>query len=319
MLVRTVLVLLGLAVGSALAGCAAGGPRVAAGPAPHADRVADGVYMVRGSGGEVDAANQGRLGNAGFIVGETGVIAIDSGTSYRHGEALLAEIARVTDKPVRLLLLTHARQEFIFGAGAFRDRGVPVQMQRRAARLMTARCEGCLKTLNRVLGVDAMRGTAMFRPDAEFDATHDLDTIGRPVRVLYLGHSSGPGDIAVLDLRTGVLFAGGLLDAHRIPDVQDGELDGWHQALTALQAQPVRSIVPGHGPLATPALVDEVARYLTRLEDRLAELTRADAALSEVPDAAAMPEYRDWDQYQIIHRRNASIVFVRMEREQLIR
>ncbi|WP_428424782.1 MBL fold metallo-hydrolase [Methylibium sp.] len=320
--IRTLLVLLGVAALALASACGTAGTVLGAdGPAaaPRAIEVAAGVYMVRGASGEIDAANRGRVGNAGFIVGDGGVIAIDSGTSYRHGQALLAEIARVTDKPVRLLLLTHARQEFLFGALAFRERGIPIHMQRQASRLMTARCEGCLKTLNRLLGEEAMRGTAMFKPDVEFDTTHELNLTGRPVRVLYYGHSSGPGDIAVLDVRTGVLFAGGLLDQHRIPDVQDSELGGWRQALQALRGLPLRQIVPGHGAAGPAGLIDGVDRYLTQLETRLLELTGADAALSEVPDAAALPEFKDWDQYQTVHRRNASILFVRMEREQLVK
>lgn len=281
--------------------------------------VAPGVYMLRGADGEVDAANLGRTGNAGFVVGPGGVIAIDTGTSYLHGQALLAAIARVTDRPVRVVLVTHARQEFLFGAAAYRERGIPVRMQAKTARLMAARCEGCLKTLNRLLGEDAMRGSAMFRPDQVFEATHELDLIGRPVRVLTYGHSSGPGDIAVLDLTSGVLFAGGLLDHRRVPDIQDSELPGWQLALADLKRQPVRAIVPGHGPLAGPELVDTVAQYLRRLDARLLELLRADVALSEVPDQAEFPEYRDWDQYQTIHRRNAAILFVRLEREQLFK
>lgn len=321
--IRSVLMLLGAAAVALAGGCSTARAALGAGEdsvaVPRAVEVAAGVYVVRGVAGEVGVANQGRVGNAGFIVGEAGVVAIDSGTSYRHGQALLAEIARVTDKPVKLLLLTHARQEFLFGALAFREHGIPVHMQRKAARLMTARCEGCLKTLNRVLGEAAMRGTAMFKPDVEFDAAHELNLIGRPLQVLYYGHSSGPGDIAVFDVRSGVLFAGGLLDQHRIPDVQDSELGGWRQALQALHGLPVRQIVPGHGAVGPAGLIASVEAYLTQLETRLLELTRADAALSEVPDAAGLPEFKDWDQYQTIHRRNASIVFVRMEREQLVK
>ena len=63
-----------------------------------------------------------------------------------------------------------------------------------------------------------------------------IDAIGRPVQVLYEGHSSGPGDIAVLDPRSGVLFAGGLLDQGYIPDVQDGDLATWSAALARWQA-----------------------------------------------------------------------------------
>lgn len=292
---------------------------VGAMPSGRAVEVGPGVYMIRGADGEIDPANQGRLGNAGFIVGDTGVVAIDAGVSYLHGQALLAEIARVTDRPVRLLVITHARQEFLFGAMAYRERGVPILMQQRVSRLMTSRCEGCLKTLNRVLGEDAMRGTAMFKPDREFDAEQTLDLIGRPIRLLPLGHSSGPGDTAVLDVRSGVLFAGGLADAARVPDIQDGELPGWRAALMTLRGLPLKAVVPGHGPAAPPEVLGRVQHYLDRLEARLLELSRADVALSEVPDAAELPEFRDWDQYQIIHRRNASILFVRMERELLFK
>jgi glyoxylase-like metal-dependent hydrolase (beta-lactamase superfamily II) len=303
-----------------IAGCATRGPAVDA-RAPVALAVADGVYAVRGVPGEVDADTLGRLGNAGFIVGPSGVIAIDTGTSYLHGVALLKAIAAVTDKPVRLVLITQTHQEFLFGAAAYRERGIPVHMQRKAAELMASRCENCLKTLRRVLGEDEMRGTAMFKPDHVFDEPPPLaDTIGRPVQVLYFGHSSGPGDIAVLDLRSGVLFAGGLLDNARIPDVQDSELGGWKQALVALRALPIRTVVPGHGPPG-PATesISNVQRYLAQLEARVLELLRAGAALSDVPDAAGLPDFTDRDQYDIIHRRNASVLFVRMEREQMFK
>jgi hypothetical protein len=95
-----------------LAGGAAGAsPRDASrDDAARAVEVAAGVYMVQGASGEVDTDNLGRIGNAGFIVGDTGVVAIDTGTSYSHGVVLLALIRRVTDKPIRVALITHARQ-----------------------------------------------------------------------------------------------------------------------------------------------------------------------------------------------------------------
>jgi glyoxylase-like metal-dependent hydrolase (beta-lactamase superfamily II) len=288
-------------------------------PATPAVEVAPGVYVVRGGGGEVGPANRGRVGNAGFIVGPQGVIVIDSGTSYREGAALLRTIARVTDRPVRLLLLTHARQEFVFGAVAFQERGIPVQMHAQAAALMAARCGRCLKTLKLVLGDDEMRSTELVRPDGALAPPQTLTVAGRPVRVFAFGHSSGPGDVVVLDDTTGVLFAGGLLDQGRIPDVQDSDLPGWHRALGGLRALPLRTIVPGHGPVAGPGLIATLERYLTRLEARARELLEADAALSEVPDRLDPAEFRDWDQAQTTHRRNASVVFLRLEQEQLLR
>ncbi len=305
-----------LALGCAMAGAPGGAPR--AQPASTVE-LASGVYMVQGSPGEVDAETLGRIGNAGFIVGDKGVIAVDTGTSYHHGLALLAAIRRVTDKPVVLALVTHTRQEFLFGANAYREQGIPIHMHNQAAALMQSRCERCLKTLNNVLGPDAMQGTTMWKPDRAFDATHTIETIGRRVRVLYFGHSSGPGDVAVFDEQTGTLFAGGLLDHQRIPDVQDSDLDGWSAALQALRAVPVKTIVPGHGPAAPRSAIDATERYLAQLRTRLLALLQSGAALSEVPDATVLPEFARWDQYDTIHRRNASVLFVRFEREQMFK
>ena len=46
-------------------------------------------------------------------------------------------------------------------------------------------------------------------------------------------------------------------------------------------------------------------------------LLNAGAGLSEAPDAAGLPDFATWDQYDTIHRRNASIVYIRLERELL--
>jgi glyoxylase-like metal-dependent hydrolase (beta-lactamase superfamily II) len=300
--------------------CTAFAARAAVEPAPI--ELASGVYMLPGTGGEPDETNLGRIGNAGFIVGPRGVLVIDTGTSYRHGQALLAAIRSVTDQPVRLAIVTHTRQEFLFGATAFRESKIPVAMHQAAADLMATRCDTCLKTLRTVLGEDAMRGSAMFTPDIVFKDPLALDAavlIGRPIQLLYYGHSSGPGDIAVYDPRSRTLFAGGLLEAKRIPDVGDSDLPQWREALRNLQALPVETIVPGHGPAGGKSVITEVERYLERLTTRARALVTAGAPLSEVADATALPEFATWDQYETTHRRNAAVVYLRYEREQLIK
>jgi len=282
-------------------------------------QVAPGVYMVQGAAGEVDTKNLGRIGNTGFIVGDADVVAIDTGTSYRHGLALLNLIRRVTAKPVVLALITHTRQEFLFGATAYQEQGIAVHMHSKAAGLMRSRCERCLSTLQKGLGTDAMEATAVFKPDHEFEQSYTIQTIGRNIQVLYFGHSSGPGDVAVLDLQTGVLFAGGLLDHLRIPDVQDSDLAGWSRALRFLRELPINAIVPGHGPVGSAAVIGGVDRYLVKLQTCVQELLQSGTSLLDVPDAAKLSEFALWDQYETIHRRNASVLFVRFEREQLFK
>jgi glyoxylase-like metal-dependent hydrolase (beta-lactamase superfamily II) len=312
---RVVLCLLGAGCAVSLGGCASAQPVQAA----SAVALAPGVYAVMGSHGAADAHNLGRIGNTGFIIGSSGVVAIDTGTSYAHGQALLAAIAGVTTLPVRVALVSHTRPEFLFGGAAFRERGIPVRMHRRTAGLMAARCDTCLKTLRQTVGEAPMRGTTLYNADEVFDATHEIERIGRTVRVLHFGHSSGPGDIAVFDAASGVLFAGGLLDADRIPDIQDSDLPGWRKALRELRGLQPSTIVPGHGSRSSPRLIDAVDRYLAQLETRVRAMVAAGDSLLGAADAAELPEFHAWDQYDTIHRRNVSIVFVRFERELLFK
>src|SRR5262245_61239940 len=88
-----------------------------------AQRIAEDVYAFIGKPEEVSAANRGFVANSGFIVGPSGVVVIDTGISYRHGRRMLDAIARVTDRPVELVINTHAVQEFLFGNAAFEERG----------------------------------------------------------------------------------------------------------------------------------------------------------------------------------------------------
>lgn len=324
--------LAGLPPGAGLLGCGTAAAPTPAGAVEEPVAVAPGLWLWPGQPGEIDPANGGRVGNAAFVVGSQGVLVVDSGTSLQQGQALLAAVRRTTPLPVRGLLLSHARQEFVFGAAAFQDAGVPVLMGQRSAQLMAARCEGCLKVLQRLLGEAAMRGTRLVKPDLLVpeavspangqtpapmpgDIAALLASIGRPLRLLGFGHSSGPGDVAVLDEATGTLIAGGLADVGRIPDVQDADLPGWQHALTQLQALPLQRLVGGHGPAAPAAqALDDLQAYLRQLDARTRALAIAGAALSEVPDACTLPAFTAWDQWDTIHRRNASILFLRHER-----
>lgn len=307
--------LLGAAVSAGVAACASSGDAAPARP----QRLADGVWWLPGRPGVADPHNRGRIGNTGFIVGPTGVVAIDTGTSRAHGEAMLAAIRGVTDVPVRLALVTHTRPEFLFGGNAFQAAGIPVAMHTRTARLMASRCETCLKQLQQSVGAEELRGTSMYRPDRQFEASFEVEGLGRQVRVLYFGHSSGPGDIAVHDVAGGVVFCGGLADVHRIPDIQDSELPGWHRALAALRALGPRVVVPGHGAPAGPQALEEVGRYLVALEGGARSLVDRGVSLIDINESMPLAQYSDWEQYDTIHRRNASIAYLRIEREQFFK
>jgi glyoxylase-like metal-dependent hydrolase (beta-lactamase superfamily II) len=282
-------------------------------------RVADGVYAFIGSGGEPDAANGGNVGNSGFIVGSTGVVVVDTGPSYRHGRDMLAAIRSITDRPVVLAVITHAVQDFVFGAAAFVEAGVPLLAHAKTAELMRSRCNRCLQNLIARLGADAMHGTELVVPQRTFERSHTIQAGGRDIELAYFGWASTPGDVVVIDRTSGVAFAGGLVVNHRVPELRDGELKGWLQALAQLQRESLSLIVPGYGAPGGTQLIGLTSTYLRMLDAQVRALYERGATLTQTVDGVAAPAYADWDQYPAFHRQNALHRFLQLENEELSR
>lgn len=280
------------------------------------DKVAHGVYAFVGDSGEISATNRGFVGNSGFIVGPSGVVVIDTGTSYRHGRRMLDAIARVTDKPVELVVITHAVQEFLFGSAAFADRGIPILAHRDTTKLMRARCDHCLENLKPVLGQE-LDGTRLTLPTREIDATTKIEAGGRGLELIYLGWASTPGDLVVLDRQSGVLFAGGMVSVGRIPDIRDCDFEGWQRALHRLEEFKPARIVPGHGPVSGPGAIADTATYLGELDQIVKSLYAESSSLMDAVEKAILPGYRNWSLYATTHRQNALHRYLQLELQDL--
>jgi glyoxylase-like metal-dependent hydrolase (beta-lactamase superfamily II) len=309
---------------SSASGAAAAAP--AAGAGSTAERLDDGVFVFRGVPGDIGPDTLARHGNGGFVVGAKGVLVIDAGVSHAQGRERLAAVRAATRAPVLGVLLTHAMQDFIFGATAFQDDGIRVLMHKDAAQLTTARCETCLKTLKRELGDAAMAGTRVPKADRVFataaEARAALPDIGRALRLVFAepkSQTASLGATALFDEASGTLFAGALLDARTVPDIQDADLAAWQAARVGLRGFNARRIVPGRGPVGGAAIIDEVDAYLGALEASVDAFVKAGHPLSDVADAIELPRFAGWDRYDTTHRRNASILYLRRERELILR
>lgn len=319
--------LLGLVLNGALAWAVLLPARVFAQdpPALIAQQVAPGVYVFVGSPGQASPTNGGRIGNASFIVGPLGVLVIDSGSSYLHGREMLQTIRNITELPIRALLLTQARPEFIFGAKAFQDAGVSVWMHQRAIELMTARCALCLSRLRKGLGEVLMAGTEIVRPDFSLGQGMSIKLIGRPLQILDLGPSSGPGDLAVWDPISATLIAAGLVDHQRIPDLLDAQVDGWLQALEVLAELPIARVIPGHGPPGMGALLAEQKQYLQELRSSVQSALQSGISLGQlaglmtIGPRASWAKWSNWDGYPQQHIQNLQTLYLRLEQSWLQR
>lgn len=300
--------------------------------AQEALTLAEGVHVFVGDTGEPSPANRGRIGNVGFVVGDSGTVVINAGASYRHGRALLAAAERIGGKPVVLVVITQPVQEFVMGAAAFADRGIPVLAHRASAALIASRCEDCLHRLRQVLGEDEMAGSRVHRPERQIEASTTLEAGGRRLALIHPGWGSSPGDLVVRDARSGVVFAGALVSVDRVPELRDSDPRGWLAALDALQAltrgeagranaadMPAGArIVPGYGPPVSAAALDAVRDYIVDTEARVQSLFDAGTPLSALVQAAQLPRYAGWALYQPVHGRNVQQRYLALERATLV-
>ncbi|MES1940897.1 putative metallohydrolase with beta-lactamase domain [Salinisphaera sp. T5B8] len=243
-------------------------------------RIAPDTFVFEGELEAFDFDNHGAVVNTGFIVTADGVVVIDTGPSRLYGQAMRAAIAQVTDQPVVGVYITHAHADHFLGNNAFAD--VPIAaLEATAATIDTAGKQMARHLYDRIGA--AMRGTSAVVPNKIVDLGSDgqarVDYGDRYLRLIATaGHS--PGDLMILDERTGVLFAGDVVFNERAPATPHGDIAGWLHSLDEAAASGFRIVVPGHGPVAyDDAPLGQTGDYLRWLMHRFEQAAeRGDSA-----------------------------------------
>lgn len=256
------------------------GPAWAGDYALAPEEIAEGVYVLWGRQEPMTADNGANICNTAFIVGADSVLVIDAGPSAAYAEQFLAAIARVTDKPVSHVAITHHHQDHSFGLGVFNARGARTLMTPNAAQLL-ARDGAALLTLTaNLVGADWMAGTALARPTDLIPNPRMIDLGGRLVHIGPLEYGHTPGDMIVMDLATETFLAGDLVFIERAATVPHADIPTWLDNIDRIAALDWRRLVPGHGPLITErARLDPLRDYLSYLD----EFSRASHARGDSP------------------------------------
>jgi len=272
--------------------------------------VAPGVYVQRGRDDPPFTANRG------VLIGPSGVLVINPGRSHADGAALLAAIGRLTARPVVLAIDTQATPDAVLGNSAFAARGVPILAHRATAAFMARNCTACIAGFAQQSGATP-DATPAVAPNWLIDGSTTLQPGGRTVELLHLGWTEQPGTLAVYDRASGVLFTGNLARIDHLPDVHAAHLPAWRDALRRLRALGPRRVVPGHGPVAGPARLDEVASYLAQLEQATAAAYASGMSLQDAVATVAAPAFRGWTGYAGGQERNVHFVYLDLERAEL--
>ncbi len=308
----------GFAGAAATLSCISGRSAFAAATAKELQlvQIADGVFGFGGAHELMSEANDGAICNLGVIVGGNSVAVIDSGGSLVEAHALIAAIAKVTNKPVRYVINTHMHPDHVFGNAAFRDLGATIVGHHNLPRALAARGEFYLQSFRRQLGDGLMKGVKIVPPALLVDERLELDLGGRALELRAWKPAHTDNDLTVFDTATRTLFAGDLVFMGHLPTV-DGSLLGWLRQLDELAAIGAARVVPGHGPVtaAWPAAVNGERQYFEILARDIRKSITDGQPLSEAVKTAAASEKGNWALFEDYNERNATAAFAELEWE----
>jgi cyclase len=290
-------------------------------PTPdHHDRQPDDIFKVKPLAGGVYAL-YGRGGNIGFFVGPDAVLVVDS--QFKDiAPGIVAQIKKVTDKPIKFLLNTHHHGDHVGGNEIFRQFAMIVAHDNVRKRMLAspgdilrdypAMLEAAKKAANE-------NGIKFYTDQIEWAKTAKVEEIPAPVMTfdselrIHIGAETidmwhtppahTDGDSAVYFEKANVLHMGDLLFNKVIPfiDVQGGgSVRGYVDALDKVAAQvPANvTVIPGHGEITDMAGIKLLRRYIVDILDAAAKAKKTGKSKDDFVRDVDLPAYKDWSGYK---------------------
>jgi len=285
-------------------------------------RVTDRVYYVQGAPGVASADNQGFNSNAGFVITDEGVVVVDALGTPVLGEALLDAIRRITPKPIRRVVVTHYHADHFYGLAALKADGADVWAQERAREYLDGgEAERRLEQRSRDLFPWVPADMPIVRPDHWIGERDAFTLGGERFEIEHLGPAHSPEDVIVVVPSEGVVFAGDLLFAGRIPFVGEADSRRWLERIDALMHLEPRVIVTGHGEVSrNPARDLALTRdYLVYLRTAMGKAVEDFVPFDEAYAKTDWGRFSGLPAFEAANRVNAYGTYLLMEKELLAR
>lgn len=220
------------------------------------------------------------------VVTDEGLVLVDTPATPAATEAALRLLSEKTGAKPALLFLTHFHVDRFGGAAAPSLAGVPVACSQETASLLATRFaldrETLLVEIERrrpsskkegavaaweALRVEA-RDIAAPRPNRIVSGKAERFVVGGvTVDFLFPGRGHTSDNRVVHFPRLSVLFAGDLLQGEgSLGELQDADIEEWHDTAEALLAYDAEVVLPGRGNRVSPNLLLDTMAMLKRVD-----------------------------------------------------
>lgn len=253
----------------------------------------------------IDDAKGEAGANAGFVIGQNGVLVIDTFENESAAKQLLAEIRKLTKLPIKFVVNTHYHLDHVAGNAVFEEAGAVVLAQQNVSAWIHTEN---LKFFGKNIKPEQkamVEGLAA--PTVLYDSGVE-PTLGSGeilVRV-FPGHTGGDSVVIIPDAK--IVFCGDLFWRKTLPNLIDASTEKWMKTLESLQAQAATQIyVPGHGEPGDAHDVEAFRGYLADLRV-LVKKQIDDGKTGDDLVAAVLPavkeKYGQWNFFNYFAKRN---------------
>ena len=279
------------------------------------EQVIDGVWSAIGATAAPSYENSGHNNNLSFIVTDEGVVVINAGDNYLLAQSLHDEIRKVTEQPVKYVVLENGQGHAALGSTYWREQGVPIIAHVDAAHELK---ENAFAIMERMLPYsrDKAHRTEVLQPDQTFEESMILELGGVRIELLNIGPAHSPGDISVWLPQKKLVIAGDIAFHQRLlPIFEETDTAAWIETWDKFEALGAEIVIPGHGDPTNMEVVTRYTRdYLVYLRGKIQEVLDNDGDLNDAYVVDQSP-YEHLYTFRELAKRNAGMVFQAMQFE----